>query len=387
MDLGEPAERRDIGAKTPRRKMAVEWFDDAADSALAEPDTPLIDGLLDEGALSVCYGDSNSGKMFVLLDLGYHVATGLEWNGRRTKHGLVVYVAAEGGRKIKRRIAALKRRYLDDGVVCADEALFALVRYPIDLRSSDADLNELLALVGAAEAEKGEKCAWLIVDTLSRAIAGGDENSPVDMGRIVAAADKFRDKVGAHFTYVHHTGKDAARGARGHSLLRAATDTEIEIAPGALTVTKQRDIESGFSIGFELVDIAIGEDSDGHQIKSASVIWNPECGKKAPATGALKKPPKSMSLLMSVTRAAIEEAGAEIRPFSQGPIVKAAPEAAVRERFDARMAETEKPKAGDTPRKRADRQRNNFKNALDVALKREDVIAAKWSGERWLWLP
>ena len=28
---------------------------------------------------------------------------------------------------------------------------------------------------------------------------------------------------------VHHTGKDTAKGARGHSLLRAATDTEIEV--------------------------------------------------------------------------------------------------------------------------------------------------------------
>ena len=103
------------------------------------------------------------------------------------------------------------------------------MRFPIDLRSNDANLKELLALVREAETETGEKCVWIVVDTLSRALAGGDENSPVDMGRIVVAADRIRAETGAHFTYVHHTGKDAARGARGHSLLRAATDTEIEV--------------------------------------------------------------------------------------------------------------------------------------------------------------
>ena len=39
----------------------------------------------------------------------------------------------------------------------------------------------------------------------------------------------FRNATGAHLLIVHHTGKDETRGARGHTSLRAATDTEIEI--------------------------------------------------------------------------------------------------------------------------------------------------------------
>jgi RecA-family ATPase len=206
-------------------KMTIEWFAEAADSALSDAGNQLIEGVLDEGGLSVIYGDSGSGKTFVSLDQAFHVGTGLEWNGKKVKCGLVVYVAAEGGSRIKQRIAALQKRYRKEYGDVAPDPLFALVRYPIDLRSSDADLKSLLALVLKAEEKTGEKCAWLIVDTLSRAMAGGDENSPVDMGRVVASADSFRAETGAHFTYVHHTGKDAARGARGHSLLRAATET------------------------------------------------------------------------------------------------------------------------------------------------------------------
>ena len=139
-------------------KMEIEWFNEAADSALNTPANPLIEDLLDEGALSVIYGDSGSGKTFCALDIGFHVAAGLDWNGKRVRRGLVVYVAAEGGKRIKRRIAALKKRYLGE-----PEPLFALVRYQIDLRSSDADLNTLLALVRDAEKETGERCLWLIV--------------------------------------------------------------------------------------------------------------------------------------------------------------------------------------------------------------------------------
>jgi hypothetical protein len=257
------------GEAPQKPSMVIEWFGEAADSALSEPANPLIEGVLDDGALSVIYGDSGSGKTFVTLDKAFHVGAGLDWNGKKVRRGLVVYVAAEGGRRIKRRIAALQKRYREEYGDLAPDPIFALVRYPIDLRSSDADLNSLLALVRDAEKKTGEKCVWLIVDTLSRAMAGGDENSPVDMGRIVAAADRFRAETGAHFTYVHHTGKDAARGARGHSLLRAATDTEIETTAGSLTLTKQRDGELGFKIGFRLVDLEIGMDAKGNCVKSA----------------------------------------------------------------------------------------------------------------------
>jgi hypothetical protein len=157
-------------AKAPQKpQMTIEWFGEAADSALNEPATPLVEDLLDEGGLSVIYGDSGSGKTFAALDFAFHVGGGLVWNGKKVRRGLVVYVAAEGGRRIKRRIAALQKRYRDEYGDTAPDPLFALVRYPIDLRSSDADLKSLLALVREAEKKTGEKCIWLIVDTLSRA--------------------------------------------------------------------------------------------------------------------------------------------------------------------------------------------------------------------------
>jgi hypothetical protein len=371
--IGEPAP-----ANSLKRKMAIEWFEDAATIALDDPAQTLIDDMLDEGALSVIYGDSNSGKTFVCLDMAHAVATGRDWNGKATRRGLVVYVAAEGGRRITRRIAALRKRHP------AERPLFALVRYPIDLRSSDANAKELLALIRSAEVQCGERCVWIIVDTLSRALAGGDENSPVDMGRVVQAADHIRAETGAHFTYVHHCGKDAARGARGHSLLRAATDTEIEVASGAIKATKQRDMECGAEFGFALVDEMLGEDATGRTIKSAVVEWQAGAAEKK-AEKKAEPVPASQRLLMEVAAQAIDEAGELIRPSPDWPKVRAVSDDIVRERYYARIAE--KPKQGDTPKKLADRQRQAFNTAIKSILNAKRLIAGEKNGGRILWLP
>jgi RecA-family ATPase len=87
--------RKDNGEAKPSPKMIIEWFGEAADSALSDPGNEFIEGILDEGGLSVNYGDSGSGKTFVTTDLGFHVGAGIDWNGKKVRRGLVVYVAAE----------------------------------------------------------------------------------------------------------------------------------------------------------------------------------------------------------------------------------------------------------------------------------------------------
>lgn len=72
----------------------------------------------------------------------------------------------------------------------------------------------------------------------------------------VAGIDAVRAATGAHVAVIHHCGKDEARGARGHSSLRAAVDTEIEISRAdgetisTVRVTKQRDMAIGDPLPF-----------------------------------------------------------------------------------------------------------------------------------------
>ena len=84
------------------------------------------------------------------------------------------------------------------------------------------------------------------------------------MGQLVVHADAIRKETGAHVLFVHHSGKDQARGARGHSSLRAATDTEIEVVRdndatiSSAKVTKQREFEGGQQWHFKLHHVELG---------------------------------------------------------------------------------------------------------------------------------
>lgn len=250
----------------PVPAVRLEWFDEV-EPALA--DNYIIKGLLSSGAMSVLYGPSNSGKTFFALDLAYHIAIGATWRGMRVRQAAVLYLAAEGGRGVANRIAALRAVH---GVL---DVPFALRRAGMDLLHQLADLQAVVDLAAEVQARFPELPLVIYIDTLSRVMAGGDENSAADMTHLIRNIDQIRALTGAHIVLVHHTGKDAARGARGHSSLRAATDTEIELqnedGNRAAIVTKQRDYQGGETFAFTLKSISLGHDQDGDEVTSCVV--------------------------------------------------------------------------------------------------------------------
>jgi len=245
---------------TPKKVLAFTAFDEAAANALDGAAAPLIKGILDQGAMTILYGESNAGKTFVAMDIAYHIARGLPWAGRKTAAMPVLYIAAEGGKGARKRAAALAARH---GAAPA----FWFLMHPVNLLRVDADLKPLVEAVRLT----GQAFGMIVVDTLSRAMAGGDENASTDMGAMVRNLDALRSATGAHLVAVHHSGKDRAKGARGHSLLRAATDTEIEVVDGTIVVTKQRDLDGSFATGFDLDVVTLGVDGDGDPVTSCTI--------------------------------------------------------------------------------------------------------------------
>ena len=250
----------------PPRPSDLEWFDDIE----ASTESPyIIKGVLDMGAMSVVYGPSNSGKTFFALDLAYHVAIGAAWRGRRIRQAAVLYLAAEGGRGVKNRFVALKQSH---GIL---DVPMALRRAGLDLLHGQADLQHIVNLVAEVKARLPDGPVLVVIDTLSRIMAGGDENNAADMTALIRNIDAIRETTQAHVMLVHHTGKDTARGARGHSSLRAATDTEVEVGnengARAAQVTKQRDNAGGETFPFNLKNVTLGVDQDGDEITSCVV--------------------------------------------------------------------------------------------------------------------
>ena len=245
---------------------------------------PLVKGILDRGAMSVKYGATNCGKTFSSLDLACHVALGWPWFGRKTRQGAVVYIAAEGGLGIEERLTAFRYHH---GV--EPDAPLYVVPVAIDLCKTKKDVAELLREIKPLDP------ALVVIDTLSRAMAGGNENSPDDMGAFVTNCDLIRQETGAHLLVIHHTGKDEGRGTRGHSLLAAAADTLIEVSKDEVsglvtaTVKKQRDRASGDVLVFKLEPVDIGMDEDEDTITSCVVVPSDEqAPKRVKLTGPAK---------------------------------------------------------------------------------------------------
>ena len=252
-----------------KRKILYRHCDDI-EASLHSRD--LVHRLLLHGDVSVVYGASNVGKSFWVLDLAASIANGEAFRGKaRVDGGAVVYVSLEGRHSFANRISALKitGRLNPGAPLYIVNSTFNL----LDAEDCDALIESVKDIVGAAKTP----VRLIVIDTLARAIAGGDENSSADMTSAVRAVDEIKNVTGAHVMLIHHPGKNEAKGARGHSSLRAAIDTEIEISKSEGTslacaiVTKQRDLPDIPPMLFELKSVDLGFDNHGGMVTSCIV--------------------------------------------------------------------------------------------------------------------
>jgi hypothetical protein len=261
--------------------------------------TPLIKGVLDCGGTSVVFGPSNCGKSFFVLDMARHVAMGQPWRNRRVSQGTVVYIAAEGGLGIRERLNALAKYH---GI--NEKPPLSIIPASPDFCHSPKDAEEIIAAVSNLPDVK-----LIVIDTLSRAMAGGNENASEDMGAFIRNFDKLKDETGAHVLIIHHSGKDNVKGARGHSSLRGAVDTEIEITKDENIVTgeikKQRDGRTDERFSFEFKIVNLGQDEDGDWITSCVLIPVEGGGRKT------KKLSGQKGRALNILRYCIENAGKE----------------------------------------------------------------------------
>ena len=241
-------------------------FSDLAFSS-REPPEWIIKGVLPHADLGVLYGASGSGKSFVALDMAYAIARGVQWRERRVKQGRVLYIAAEGGGGVAMRLKAY-RQFNE----IYDSSPIGIMHAAPNFMSSE-DITDVVRAI-----TKAEGIDVIIVDTFAQVTPGANENGGEDMGVALRNARVIREATGAMVLLVHHSGKDASRGARGWSGIRAAADVEMEVARiedshvRVLRVSKQKDGDDTFEWGFTLETVMLGEDSDGDPITSLVVV-------------------------------------------------------------------------------------------------------------------
>ena len=255
----------------------------AADLVAQPPLRWRVRGVLPETGIAAIYGPSGSGKSFLVLDLLAAVAAGRPWFGSATQAASVLYVALEGEAGVSQRVKALTARQgpLAEG--------FHFLLQSLDIRKSQ-DRSDLAQALRATGWQGGLIC----IDTLNQSAPGMDENSSEDMGKAIAAIKAIQDDLGGMVLLVHHSGKDAGRGLRGHSSLHAALDAAIEVTRDInrreWRLHKEKDGSDGEVYPFRLEVVEIGQDEDDGEPVTSCVVVSEE-----KADDAVKRtlPPKS----------------------------------------------------------------------------------------------
>lgn len=241
--------------------------------ALTSPPA-LIDGVLPSGTLVGATGKRATKKSLLVLGWGLCLATGLAWHGRRVSPGIVVYIAAEGARGLRKRVDAWCRSNGFDRTAL-EKTIFVYPRSInfLTVESIDALIKSLLGLEA--------RPVLIIVDTLSRCFVGGDENSAQDMSVFVESCERLQRATDATVLVVHHVNKNGT-GPRGSSVFECAVETLITVESNGDIVTvscdKQKDDAEFETIRLRKVVVDVGQNERGEQLTSCVLV--PESSEK-----------------------------------------------------------------------------------------------------------
>ena len=222
--------RSDLGIeqvvyKKPIDVRAFKFFH--ASEAINNASAPkwVIKNVAEEDSLIGVFGSAKTGKSFVTVDMACCVATGKDWHEKKTKEGLVLYIAGEGINGLSRRMLAWEQ--VNDKSL-KDSKLHYSQRGVQMLDDLDAEMmrNEALALQDIYK----EAPKLVVIDTLARNFGPGNENSTEDMNRFVSNVDRFiREEFRCAVMIVHHVGHNEGGRGRGSSVLPAALDAEYRV--------------------------------------------------------------------------------------------------------------------------------------------------------------
>src|SRR5262249_3374044 len=184
---------------------------------------------------------------------------------------------------------------------------------------------------------------------------------------------------------VHHSGIDPKR-PRGHTSLPGADEVQIKVEradDGTITTTVEhmKEDEAGAAVISRLEPVELRPADDGEIMSSGRIVASD--GPAAAAAKAASKDDwgksKTVKRLRGIIMAMLAEQGIDLRPWADGPSVRALRADLVKaEFFKTHFAD------GETEKARQHARRMAFKRALAAADKA--IVTREVGGVQYVWL-
>ena len=226
-----------------------------------KPPKWLINRYIPKVGLGFLYSAPGAGKSFIALDMALAVASSKsDWHKDAidtAPDAVVLYIAAEGSYGFRNRIRGwLKHNRLDTDDFAGR---FKMIEQTINFLNVD-DVDCLLETVRRGI---GRRPSLIVVDTVSRAMPGADENLQKEMTLFVRACDKLREAFSCAILGVHHAGKNGDM--RGSTVLLGAGDFVFRLTRkksatiGTLACEKMKDGPDGWEEPYSFDQISLND--------------------------------------------------------------------------------------------------------------------------------
>lgn len=241
-----------------------------------------VDGLIEHRGFTSIIGTPGAGKSFVALDMILHMATGKPWQGRDVQQQNVLYVIGEGLPGVITRVREWEIRHEEDL-----RGKFFMITEPMLTNGNAATWAWMCALMLKYNIKT------VVFDTLSRMIAGTDENSSKEMNQVINVFDKVRTVTGAGVVVVHHTSKSGGSG-RGSSALQGALDSEIMVEKDHKLDKRGEPVKDDKCVGkpirIRTTKVKNGEGAEGEDSIKLSITKSGESALLTDRVGNIGKP-------------------------------------------------------------------------------------------------
>lgn len=237
--------------------------------------------IIAESETVVMFAEPKAGKTAIALTLALNLACGFDWGEFKiTEPGPSLYFAMEGTRAVKLRIAAWRKYQREEGVELPKDLPLYVAEGASAFYKEDAKRDHVKKIVYHNKLcleVYGHPLKLIVIDTLTRAMTGGDQNSAEDTAQLFDIVPLLRAAgIKANVLFIHHKARGAGN-ARGSSNIEAEPDVLLDVSKDndtvKMKVARARSIEDGMVYTFKLTGVELGVNNQGHPLAGVLPIW------------------------------------------------------------------------------------------------------------------